>query len=90
MDDPKRNPVLDPAMSVPEGLDSCPECNLQFLDSNSLNLHRVRKHSAKQQAADLPCPICQGFVCCSSSHHDFVMTSWDLFRIRVFSIIDEL
>ena len=48
-------------MAVPEGLDSCPECNLQFLDSNSLNLHRVRKHSSKQQAADLPCPICQGF-----------------------------
>ena len=60
LEDPSRNPLLDPAMSVPEGLDSCPECNLQFLDSNSLNLHRVRKHSAKPQAANLPCPICQG------------------------------
>ena len=59
LEDPSRNPLLDPAMSVPEGLDSCPECNLQFLDSNSLNLHRVRKHSAKPQAANLPCPICQ-------------------------------
>ena len=65
LEDPSRNPLLDPAMSVPEGLDSCPECNLQFLDSNSLNLHRVRKHSAKPQAANLPCPICQVIGCLS-------------------------
>ncbi len=51
LDDPKLNPILDPAMSLPESLDSCPECNLQFSDANSLNLHRVRKHMAKRLTA---------------------------------------
>eukprot|EP00095_Tigriopus_kingsejongensis_P009653 maker-scaffold440_size170678-snap-gene-0.28 protein:Tk09653 transcript:maker-scaffold440_size170678-snap-gene-0.28-mRNA-1 annotation:"zinc finger protein" len=59
LDDPGQNPVLNPKFTMEENIQVCPECNMQFGNKASLNIHRLKRHISKNVTKNVPCPVCQ-------------------------------
>ncbi len=58
LDDPEENPLLRPCLTIRDDVKPCPECDSEFGNKTSLNVHRLRRHISKRLTLNVACPVC--------------------------------